>query len=76
MHTSKVHLLQSIISRILVECVLDAYFIGLSKEQTAQFMETESLLSSLGKSHAERFYPIAATAKENETSVKGARMES
>ncbi|KAJ3525544.1 hypothetical protein NM208_g11593 [Fusarium decemcellulare] len=44
--TAKVHLLQSIVSRILVEMVFDAYFVGLSDEQTQQFRQVEKILSS------------------------------
>ncbi|KAL6915758.1 hypothetical protein ACHAPO_005220 [Fusarium lateritium] len=42
----KVYLLQSIVSRILVEMVFDAYFVGLTEEQTQQFRQVEKLLSS------------------------------
>ncbi|KAJ4189216.1 hypothetical protein NW755_006034 [Fusarium falciforme] len=44
--TAKVHLLQSIVSRILVEMVFDAYFVGLSSEQTQQFRQMEKMLYS------------------------------
>jgi len=44
--TSKVHLLQSLVSRILVEMVFDAYFVGLSTEQTRSFRQMEDLLCS------------------------------
>ncbi|KOS18798.1 hypothetical protein ESCO_001019 [Escovopsis weberi] len=46
-HTSKVHLLQSIVSRILVEAIFGAYYVGLSEAQTLQFQQMEHLLSSL-----------------------------
>ncbi|RTE83362.1 hypothetical protein BHE90_002182 [Fusarium euwallaceae] len=46
--TAKVHLLQSIVSRILVEMVFDAYFVGLSSEQTQQFRQMEKMLYSYG----------------------------
>lgn len=46
--TAKVHLLQSIVSRILVEMVFEAYYVGLSDEQTEQFRQMENLLSSFG----------------------------
>ncbi|KFA50553.1 hypothetical protein S40293_03057 [Stachybotrys chartarum IBT 40293] len=45
-HTAKVHLLQSLVSRILVETVFSAYYPGLSEEQTKQFRQMEELLSS------------------------------
>ncbi|KAF5008293.1 hypothetical protein FDECE_5431 [Fusarium decemcellulare] len=48
--TAKVHLLQSIVSRILVEMVFDAYFVGLSDEQTQQFRQVEKILSSYASS--------------------------
>jgi activating signal cointegrator complex subunit 1 len=46
--THKVYLLQSIVSKILVEMVFDAYFVGLSEEQTQQFRQLEKLISSYG----------------------------
>lgn len=45
-HTSKVHLLQSIVSSILVEMVFDTYYVGMSKEQRNSFREMEQLLLS------------------------------
>ncbi|KAJ4200428.1 Hypothetical protein NCS54_01063200 [Fusarium falciforme] len=48
--TAKVHLLQSIVSRILVEMVFDAYFVGLSSEQTQQFRQMEKMLYSYASS--------------------------
>lgn len=48
--TAKVHLLQSIVSRILVEMVFDAYFVGLSREQTQQLRQMEKMLYSYGPS--------------------------
>lgn len=44
--TAKIHLLQSMVSRILVEMVFSAYFTGLSKGQTDLFRQMEELLSS------------------------------
>ncbi|RFU73035.1 hypothetical protein TARUN_9220 [Trichoderma arundinaceum] len=46
-HTSKVHLLQSIVSSILVEMVFNAYYVGLSEQDTQHFQQMEQLLSSL-----------------------------
>ncbi|KAJ4267345.1 hypothetical protein NW762_003449 [Fusarium torreyae] len=48
--THKVYLLQSIVSRILVEMVFDAYFVGLSEEQTQQFRQLEKVISSYAAS--------------------------
>lgn len=45
-HTSKVHLLQSIVSSILVEMVFNAYYVGLSEEDTQHFQQMEQLLTS------------------------------
>ncbi|KAG6057450.1 hypothetical protein E4U17_004073 [Claviceps sp. LM77 group G4] len=47
---AKVHLLQSIVSRILVEMVLDTYFPGLSDEQVQRFHQMEETLSQLVRS--------------------------
>lgn len=44
--TAKVHFLQSVVSRILVDMIFDSYFVGLSKEQTGLFRQMENLLSS------------------------------
>lgn len=46
---AKVHLLQSVVSGILVEMVFNAYFVGLSQEQTGQLKQVEELLRSLCK---------------------------
>ncbi|KAM0256502.1 hypothetical protein ACHAQJ_004913 [Trichoderma viride] len=46
-HASKVHLLQSIVSSILVDMVFNAYYVGLSEEDTRHFQQMEQLLSSL-----------------------------
>lgn len=47
--TAKIHLLQSIVSRILVERIFRAYFVGLSPGQEQQLKETERMMASLGK---------------------------
>lgn len=44
--TAKVHFLQSVVSRILVDMIFDSYFVGLSKDQTQLFRQMEDLLSS------------------------------
>lgn len=46
--TAKVHLLQSIVSRVLVNRVFRAYFVGLSPDQEQQLKETERMVASLG----------------------------
>ena len=55
-HTAKLHLLQSIVSRILVEMVFDAYFVGLSEEQTVQFRQMEKMLSDFGMFTSSPFF--------------------
>lgn len=42
--TAKVHLLQSVVSRILVEMVFKAYFVGLTEDQTELFRKMEEML--------------------------------
>lgn len=44
--TSKVHLLQSIVSAVFVEMVFDSYYVGLSEEEMTQFRQMEKLLVS------------------------------
>lgn len=46
--SSKVYLLQSIVSRILVERIFSAYFVGLSTEQEEQLRRTEEIMASFG----------------------------
>lgn len=47
--TSKIHLLQSLVSRLLVEFVFASYFVGLSSEDARQLEQTQSLLTCFGK---------------------------
>lgn len=47
---AKIHLLQSIVSRILVEQVFEAYFVGLSAEQSREFAQMEEFLASFSSS--------------------------
>ena len=47
---AKLHFLQGLLSRILVDMVFDAYFVGMSDEQTATIRQMEILLTSFGKS--------------------------
>ncbi|KEZ46168.1 hypothetical protein SAPIO_CDS1041 [Scedosporium apiospermum] len=49
---AKVHLLQSVVSGILVDMVFNAYYVGLSKEQTERFRQMEDLLRSFADSDA------------------------
>ncbi|KAK4155102.1 hypothetical protein C8A00DRAFT_13860 [Chaetomidium leptoderma] len=44
--TSRIHLLQSVVSRVLVELVFDAYFVGLPDHVAGQIKQTEAFLSS------------------------------
>lgn len=46
---AKVHLLQSIVSSILVRRIFDAYFVGLSPEQEDNLRRAEGLVASFGK---------------------------
>ncbi|RDA92603.1 hypothetical protein CP533_0911 [Ophiocordyceps camponoti-saundersi (nom. inval.)] len=46
LRSAKIHLLQSAVSRILVDTVFSAYFVGLSDEQTRDFRRMEHLLCS------------------------------
>ncbi|KAG9256681.1 uncharacterized protein F5Z01DRAFT_482312 [Emericellopsis atlantica] len=43
---TKVYFLQSLVSSILVEMVFEAYYVGLSHEQTEQFRKMEDMLRS------------------------------
>ncbi|PFH59989.1 hypothetical protein XA68_11603 [Ophiocordyceps unilateralis] len=43
---AKIHLLQSVVSKVLVESVFSAYFVGLSDEQARDFRRMERLLYS------------------------------
>lgn len=47
--TAKAHLLQSIVSSILVRRIFGAYFVGLSAEQEEQLRHAEELMVSFGK---------------------------
>jgi len=47
--SSKVHLIQSLVSRILVEHIFCVYFVGLPKEQADEISRIEKYLSSIGK---------------------------
>jgi len=47
--SSKVHLIQSLVSRLLVEHIFDAYFTGLPAEHADELLKTEKYLSAFGK---------------------------
>ena len=47
--TSKVHLIQSIVSRLLIENVFEKYFVGLPDTQAEQFSSMETYLSTFGE---------------------------
>ncbi|KAM0286062.1 hypothetical protein ACHAQH_001070 [Verticillium albo-atrum] len=49
---AKVHLLQSFVSRVLVEMIFAAYFVGLSPEQTRHFRDVEETLRSYSSEEA------------------------
>lgn len=49
---AKLHLLQSIVSSILVEMVFNCYLVGLSEDQAKQLYETEKFLASMGSPEA------------------------
>ena len=46
---ARIPLLQSVVSRLLVELVFDAYFVGLPSHVAAQIRELEGFLSSCGE---------------------------
>lgn len=48
--SAKIHLIQSIVSKILVELVFDAYFVGLSADQSRDFVQMEQYLASFSSS--------------------------
>lgn len=57
LHTAKIHMLQSIVSKMLVDMVFNAYFFGLSDEETRHFRRMEDLLCSFGASFSPFPYP-------------------
>jgi hypothetical protein len=46
--TSKIYLIQSIVSRLLVEIIFQAYFIGLTEERANELRNAENFLGSFG----------------------------
>jgi activating signal cointegrator complex subunit 1 len=47
--SSKVHLIQSLVSRLLVEHIFDPYFIGLPAEHADELSKAEKYLSTFGR---------------------------
>lgn len=50
--TSKVYLLQSVVSKFLVQQVFGAYFVGLSPEQEQQLRRTEEMMAAFGSTES------------------------
>lgn len=48
-HGAKVHLLQSVASKILIEMIFNAYYVGLTVEETTHFRKMEEILTFLCK---------------------------
>lgn len=55
---AKIHLLQSIVSRLLVEVIFNAYFVGLTAEREREFREMEKFLGSFGESCVHWIYRV------------------
>ncbi|KAK9417516.1 hypothetical protein SUNI508_08667 [Seiridium unicorne] len=69
--TSKLPLLQSIVSTILVEMIFDSYFVGLSKDQATNLKQTEECLASLsGDESANHWRAVTLTMVRKEASQK------
>lgn len=47
--TSKVHLIQSIVSRLFVESIFEHYFIGLSSDKANELRNVEKYLDGFGE---------------------------
>lgn len=70
--TSKVYLLQSIVSRMLVQRIFGAYFVGLSAEQEEQLRRTEKMMASFGSAqsvHGWRSATLSILQKEGMDSI-------
>ncbi|KAI2779191.1 hypothetical protein F4815DRAFT_196437 [Daldinia loculata] len=50
--SAKVHLLQNVVSSILVETIFEAYFVGLPEDQTRQLTQIEKYLGSISSIEA------------------------
>lgn len=48
-HTAKIQLLQSIVSKVLVQRIFRAYFVGLSPDQERQLTHAEKMMAYFGK---------------------------
>lgn len=49
--STKIHLIQSIVSRLLVEFIFEAYFVGLPKEHADELEKVDKYLSRFGALH-------------------------
>lgn len=49
--TSKIHFIQSLVSRILVESIFQVYFVGISREHTDELEKVEKYLGRFGKGY-------------------------
>ena len=47
--SSKVHLIQSLLSRLLVEHIFEAYFVGLPADHANELSKAETFLSTFGR---------------------------
>ncbi|KAI9738443.1 MAG: hypothetical protein M1818_005340 [Claussenomyces sp. TS43310] len=45
--SAKIHLLQSIVSRLFVNCIFESYYVGLPNERSVEIQNTENYLASL-----------------------------
>jgi hypothetical protein len=50
--SSKVHLIQSLVSRLLVDRIFNEYFIGLSKEHADVLSKAEKYLGEFGEAYS------------------------
>jgi len=50
--SSKIHLIQSLVSRLLVEHIFEAYFVGLSKSHSEELERVEKYLTAFGGIHS------------------------
>ncbi len=55
---ARIHLLQSVVSRLLVELVFEVYFVGLPSDVAAQIRQLERFLSTCGK-----LFPCQSTGR-------------
>ena len=49
--SSKVHLIQSLVSRLLVDRIFNEYFIGLPKERAIELSKAEKYLGEFGETY-------------------------